>query len=43
MERVESFPLGISYELLLDALSEAGGAIEVDGRYYINDIIKELA
>jgi hypothetical protein len=40
MERADAIGLGISYDTLLDALSEAGGAIDADGRYPINDIIR---
>jgi hypothetical protein len=40
MDRADAIGLGISYGMLLDALSEAGGAIEVDGHYPINEAIK---
>jgi hypothetical protein len=36
----DAIGLGISYDTLLDALSEAGGAIDADGRYPINDVIR---
>jgi hypothetical protein len=41
MERAEAIGLSISYELLLDALSEAGGAINTNGHYPINEAIKQ--
>ena len=41
MERVDTIGLGISYDMLLDALSDAGGAIDADGRYPINEAIKQ--
>ena len=40
MERADAIGLGISYDTLLDALSEAGGSIDADGRYPINDVIR---
>jgi len=40
MERADAIGLGIGYDTLLDALSEAGGAIDADGRYPINDAIR---
>jgi hypothetical protein len=33
--------LGISYDMLLDALLESGGAVDVDGRYPINEAVKQ--
>jgi len=39
MERADVIGLGISYDMMLDALSEAGGAVDVNGRYPINDPI----
>jgi len=41
MERADAIGLGISYDMLLDALLEAGGAIDVNGRYPINDAIRQ--
>jgi hypothetical protein len=41
MERMDTIGLGISYDMLLDALSEAGGSIEVNGCYPINDAIRQ--
>ena len=41
MERADAIGLGISYDMLLDALLAAGGAIDVNGRYPINDTIKQ--
>jgi hypothetical protein len=41
MERRDTIGLGISYDMLLDALSEAGGSIEVNGHYHINDAIRQ--
>ena len=40
MERAEAIGLGISYDMLLDALSEAEGVIDVNGHYPINDAIR---
>jgi hypothetical protein len=40
MERADAIGLGVSYDTLLDALSEAGGAIDSEGRYPINDVIR---
>jgi hypothetical protein len=40
MERADVIGLGLSYDMLLDALSEAGGAIDVNGRYPIDDAIR---
>ena len=40
MERADAIGLGIGYDTLLEALSEAGGAIDADGRYPINDAIR---
>jgi hypothetical protein len=41
MDRVEMNRLGISYEMLLDALSEAGGANSMSGRYPTNNTIRQ--
>ena len=41
MERADVIGLGISYDMLLEALSEAGGAIDANGRYPINDAIRQ--
>jgi hypothetical protein len=40
MERTDAIGLGISYDMLLDALAEAGGATSMSGRYPINDAIR---
>ena len=40
MERADVIGLGLSYDMLLDALYEAGGAIDVNGRYPIDDAIR---
>jgi len=40
MDRAEVIGLGISYDMLLEALSEADGTIDADGRYPINDVIR---
>jgi hypothetical protein len=40
MERADAIGLGISYDTLLDALLEAGGSIDADGHYPINDEIR---
>jgi hypothetical protein len=41
MERADAIGLGLSYDVLLDALLEAGGAIGVNDRYPINDAIRQ--
>lgn len=41
MERADVIGLGISYDMLLDALMEAGGTLDANGRYPINDAICE--
>ena len=40
MERADVIGLGLSYDMLLDALYDAGGAIDVNGRYPVNDAIR---
>jgi len=40
MERVDLIGLGISYDILLDALSEAEGTLDADGCYPIDDDIR---
>lgn len=40
MERADAIGLGISYDMLLDALLDAGGSIDADGHYPINDVIR---
>jgi hypothetical protein len=37
MERIDLIGLGIFYDMLLDALLEAGGTLDADGGYPIND------
>jgi hypothetical protein len=41
MDRADAIGLGISYDMLLDALSEAGGEININGRYPINNLIRQ--
>jgi hypothetical protein len=41
MEWADSIGLGVSYDMLLEALSEAGGAISMSGHYPINDAIRQ--
>ncbi len=41
MERADVLRLGITYDMLEEALSEAGGTVDVDGRYPISDSIKQ--
>jgi hypothetical protein len=41
MERAEAIGLGISYDMLLDALAEAGGVTSMSGRYPIHDAIRQ--
>ena len=41
MDRAEAIGLGISYDMLLDALSEAEVATSMNGRYPINDAIRQ--
>ncbi len=40
MERSDIIGLGIWYDVLLNALPEAGGTLDVDGCYPINDAIR---
>ena len=40
MERADLIGLGISYDMLLDALCKAGGSLDADGRYPIDDAIR---
>jgi len=40
MERIDLIGLGISYDMLLDALIEAGGSLDADGQYPIGDAIR---
>ncbi|MCJ7443107.1 MAG: hypothetical protein MUO26_01005 [Methanotrichaceae archaeon] len=43
IDRVEAVRLGISYDSLSDAVSEGGGAIDIDGHYPVtNGIIRSL-
>lgn len=39
MERADMIGLGISYDMLLDALSEAEGAIDTNGSYPVSEAI----
>jgi hypothetical protein len=41
MNRVEAFRLGISYEMLLEALEEVGGETSMNGRYPVNNAIRQ--
>jgi hypothetical protein len=41
MEWSDSIGLGISYDMLLEALSEAEGATSMSGRYPINETIRQ--
>jgi len=41
MERADFIGLGISYDMLLEALFEAGGAIDINGSYPIDDAIRQ--
>lgn len=41
MERSDVIGLGIWYDMLLIALSEAGGTLDAGGRYPINDAIRQ--
>jgi hypothetical protein len=41
MERADAIGLGITYDMLLDALSEAGGETTLSGCYPINDAIRQ--
>jgi hypothetical protein len=40
IDRAEAVRLGIPYELLLDAVSEGGGATNINGHYPVTDDIK---
>ena len=40
MERIDLIGLGITYDMLLDALFEAGGTLDADGGYPINDAVR---
>jgi hypothetical protein len=42
MERIDVIGLGISYDMLLDALLDAGGTIDSDGHYPINNAIRHI-
>lgn len=39
MKRADALGLNITYDMLEEALSEAGGIIDVNGRYPINNVI----
>jgi hypothetical protein len=41
MDRIEMNRLGISYEMLLEALEEVGGDTSMGGRYPINYAIRQ--
>ena len=40
MERADAIGLGISYDMLVEALLDAGGTIDADGHYPMNDAIR---
>jgi hypothetical protein len=42
MERADLIGLGISYDMILDAVSDAGGTLDNDGRYPLNDRIRQF-
>jgi hypothetical protein len=41
MKRADVLGLGITYDMLLEALSEAGSSTSINGQYPINDDIKQ--
>jgi hypothetical protein len=41
MKRAGVLGLGITYDMLIDAISEAGGSTRINGQYPINDDIKQ--
>ena len=41
MERADVIGLGLSYDMLLEALFEAEGAIDINGSYPIDDAIRQ--
>lgn len=40
IERIDLIGLGINYDMLLDALTEAGGRLDADGHYPVDDAIR---
>jgi hypothetical protein len=42
MERADVIGLGIAYDMLLDAVFYAGGTLDGDGCYPLNDAIKKV-
>jgi hypothetical protein len=42
MERADVIGLGISYDMLLDAVLDEGGALDADGSYPLNDSIRQV-
>ena len=40
MDRVDAIGLGISYDMLVNAVMEAGGTLDADGRYPLDDAIR---
>lgn len=40
MERIDTIGLGISYDMLLDALFDVGGSLEANGNYPLNDAMR---
>ncbi len=41
MERADAIGLGISYDMLEEAVSEAGGTVDINGCYHINEPIRQ--
>jgi hypothetical protein len=42
MERAEVIGLGITYDMLLDAVFDEGGTLDEDGCYPLNDAIRQV-
>jgi hypothetical protein len=42
MERADVIGLGISYDMLLDAVLDAGGTFDYDGRHPLTDAIQQV-
>jgi hypothetical protein len=42
MERADVIGLGLPYDMLLDAVFDAGGTLDDDGRYPLNDAIRQV-
>ena len=41
MDRVDVIGLGISYDMLVNAVMEAGGTLDVDGHYPIDGVVRK--